>query len=659
MQVGPAAEVSLAREQLPVTLTSVLHDRLGSVPAQTAQMLRTASLLGGTFGVPDLALLTRRPVSDLAESLQEAVAAGILVGSGGDLAFRHLLIQQALYESMLPALRTALHAEAARQLAADGADPLSVAQQLFAANQPSKGWARAWLSQSAPGLITRAPQLAAELLRRELDETPPGEEASDGLMADLVQALLATGRHQEAVTQATRALMVMTEPGRRAETQWMLARAQISAGGDYEAAISTVRGALASADLPGEWRARFLVVVASLQRIVTGDMDLMDATAHQALAAAEEADDLFATAGALGELWMSHSVTRDHAAALDDIDRALRVLGDDPGRPDRRSYGLDRRRTFMHNRIFTLQNLDRWPEAELALMQAREFAQQNGSPDSATWANAAVLRYWLGQWDDALAELESYETDSYAYLRERWPALLVHGVAALIAGRREQRTTAGDHLRQGLALPIESRADRENQDFLVAAHALVLEQGGETAQAMVRLAAMLPRHDGDMTLTHQWLPDLVRLALAAGDPRVAVDAAQACQAEAAAEARPGRAVAASLRCQGILKSDPGPLRDVVAHYRTIGPAVELPAALEDLAVVLAERGSEEDARAALNEAIGLYEDLQVRWDVRRAEGRLRPHGIKRGAGSPRPAPGLRLGGAYLNRGQHRRPGRQG
>ena len=52
------------------------------------------------------------------------------------------------------------------------------------------------------------------------------------------------------------------------------------------------------------------------------------------------------------------------------------------------------------------------------------------------------------------------------YLRERWPALLVHGVAALIAGRREQRTTAGEHLRQGLALPIESRADRENQDFL-------------------------------------------------------------------------------------------------------------------------------------------------------------------------------------------------
>jgi DNA-binding CsgD family transcriptional regulator len=147
---------------------------------------------------------------------------------------------------------------------------------------------------------------------------------------------------------------------------------------------------------------------------------------------------------------------------------------------------------------------------------------------------------------------------------------------------------------------------------------------------MLRLAVLLPRRDGEMTLLHQWLPDLVRLALAAGDRPMAQAAAQACQAEAAAETRPARAATANLRCHGLLESDPGPLRDAVAHYRAIGPAAELPAALEDLAVVLAERGREEDARAALNEAVGLYEDMQARWDIRRAEGRLRPYGVKRG-----------------------------
>ena len=301
------------------------------------------------------------------------------------------------------------------------------------------------------------------------------------------------------------------------------------------------------------------------------------------------------------------------------------MLGDDPGHPDLRSYALE-------VRIFTLQNLDRWPEAELALQQTREFAHRSGSSDRATWATAAVLRYWLGQWDDALAELNSDDTDApglrHAFLREDWPALLVHGVAALIAGRRDQRTIAGQHLRQGLALPIQILTDRENQDFLVAAHALALEQSGETHQAMLRLAGILPRRDGEMTLIHQWLPDLVRLAFA-GDRRMARAAAQACQAEAAAETQPARAAAASLRCRGLLRSDPGPLRDAVAHYRSSGPAVQLPAALEDLAAVLAQRGRVDEAKAALNEAVSLYEDLDARWDIRRADSRLRAYGIRR------------------------------
>ena len=69
-------------------------------------------------------------MSSLAAALEEAVAAGILAGSGPELVFRHPLIRQALYEGMPLAVRTALHAEAARELAAVDADPLSVARQL-------------------------------------------------------------------------------------------------------------------------------------------------------------------------------------------------------------------------------------------------------------------------------------------------------------------------------------------------------------------------------------------------------------------------------------------------------------------------------------------------------------------------------------------------
>ena len=185
LSIRPIAEVALAGEQLPVSLAAALTDRLSSVPAETAQILRTAALLGGRFTVTDLAVVLRRPVSDLAAALQEAAAAGILANSGSELVFRHPLIRQALYEGMPAALRTALHAEAAQELAATGADALSVAQQLSAARRPGEGWARAWLIQAAPALATRAPQLAAELLRRELEETPVGEEARNALVAGL------------------------------------------------------------------------------------------------------------------------------------------------------------------------------------------------------------------------------------------------------------------------------------------------------------------------------------------------------------------------------------------------------------------------------------------------------------------------------------------
>ena len=612
---GAAGGLSAAPEQLPASLVAVLNDRLSSVSAQTAQILRTAALLGGKFTVTDLAVLLAKPVSELAAGLQEAVAARILVGSGSELAFRHQLIRQALYESMPMALRTALHAEAARELAATDADALSVAQQLSAAGQPGESWARAWLIQTAPTLTTQAPQLAADLLRGELEKAPSGDEAGDVLMASLVRALLAAGLHDEAAEQAMAALPVMTAPARRAETYSVLARAQVSAGRSHEA-ITTIRQALASADLPRIWQARMLAFLAMLERAEGGDLDAADVTARRALTVAGDIGDAFATAHALTDLWLSHSVRRDHAAALDNVDQALRVLGDDPGYADLRSFAVD-------GRIFTMQNLDRWPEAEAALRQARDAAQRGGGPDRTTWVTAAVLRYWLGQWDDALAELSTDDTDApgltYTFLRERWPTLLVYGVAALIAGRRDQRTTADQHLRAGLALPVLRIPDRENRDFLVAAQAVALEQRGETHQAMQMLAAILPRHDGEMTLTHQWLPDLVRLAMATGDRQVARTAARACQEEAAAETQPARAAAASLRCEGLLSADPVPLQDAVAHYRTVGPAVELPAAVEDLAAVLAERGQHEEARAALNEAITLYESLNARWDIRRAE----------------------------------------
>jgi hypothetical protein len=54
-----------------------------------------------------------------------------------------------------------------------------------------------------------------------------------------------------------------------------------------------------------------------------------------------------------------------------------------------------------------------------------------------------------------------------------------------------------------------------------------------------------------------------------------------------------------------------------------------------LAVVLAESGQIGEARVTLHEAVGLYDGLQAASDIRRADSRLRPHGIRRGVRSRR------------------------
>lgn len=620
-------------DRVPASFAAAVNDRLNLVPPGTADLLKAAALLGSEFAVTDLAVVLRRPASDLAAGLYDAVAAGILVDVGSRLAFRHPLIRRALYDGMPSALREALHHEAAQTLAAAGAEQLRVAQQLLLAARPGDAWARSWLAEAAPTLAAAAPDVAAELLQRELDRARPDDGNRDALAIALAQVLLDLGRCEESAARARQALAVAVEPDRRGELYWVLARALFS-DGHNQAAGDAVRRALDQPELPGRWRARLLASLAMFQRAGAGDLDAADASARQALDAADQADDAFATAYASTDLWLNHSVRRDHATALRCLDQALAVLGDGSDYADLRAFAMD-------GRVFTLQNLDRWPDAEQTLRSAHELAQRLQRPGStASNVTAAVLFYWLGRWDDALAELIASEQDlgdvTYSGLRESGPGLLHHGVAALIAGHRDEHLTAEEHLHRGRDIPILTIGDRENQDFLLAAQALAFEQAGTPSAAVVALSPILSRRPGEMTLTHQWLPTLARLAISAGDATTGIAAARTCRAEAEAEATPARAAAAALRCDGLLGRDPARLREAALHYRTVGPLVELPSALEDLAAVLADHGSAEEAKEVLDEAIDLYGDVGAKWDIRRAEHRLRGYGIRRGIRGPRP-----------------------
>jgi DNA-binding CsgD family transcriptional regulator len=438
------------------------------------------------------------------------------------------------------------------------------------------------------------------------------------------------GHSVEGARRARQALVVATEPAARAEIHWLLARSFSSVGRNHQA-LETVERALSEPDVPGVWRARLLASLALFQRADTGDLDAAEISARQALRVGEDVGDAFGIAYALTSLWMISSVRRDHVAALDYVDRALETLGMSADDADLRTFVLD-------SRIFTMQNLDRWRDAEATLLRARKLAQGDSSGFVAPSITAAVLMYWFGRWDDALAELSPVADElaevTYSGLRERGPALLQRGVAALIAARRDERQSASDLLNAGLNLPVNT-SDRENSDFLIAAHALVAEQDGDPHHALSILSVFLQRRPGEMTLVHQWLPDIVRLALSVEDRSAVQDALRVCREEAAAESRPARADAAGNRCVGLVDRDPVVLGGVVEHYRATGPVVDLAGTLEDLAVALVAHGKMDEARNALNEAVELYDRFGAAWDIARAERRLRTLGIRRGVHGPR------------------------
>jgi DNA-binding CsgD family transcriptional regulator len=635
LTVGTRAELrDISSSTVPRSLAAALDNRLSFVPDSTLQMLRMAALLGGEFEVTEVAALLGRSVVEISDDLQEATAAGILVDAGQRMRFRHPLIRQALYDGIPAGLRVALHRDAGQTLdGLGGVEPQRIAQQLLAAGRPGDRWTLRWLADTAPSLADRAPRVAAELLRRELNHGVAEDRDRAALSMAHARILLGAGRHEEAAMRARQALAAATDPADRGQMYWVLARALLS-GGDNDAAVMALEHALDQTDLPYAWRSRMLASLAMAQRAAWGAVDEADTAAQRALEIAETIQDTFAIAYALTDLWLNHSVRRRHRAALECADRALETLDTSSEYMDLRTYAL-------HARIFSLQNLSRWSEAELALRQARQFLlDSDRNEDAGSSVTAAVLMYWLGRWDDTLAELASLDQSvaamTYRGLRERGPVWLGHGLAALIATRRDERAAAAEHLQAGLRQRPVTVADRENSDFLVFAQALAAEQGGDRHLAVSLLSGFLERQPGEMTLIHQWLPRLTRLSLAVDDRAGAAAAIEACRGEAAMEQTPGRATAAADWCTGLYEGNPALLLSVADHYRAAGVRVELAEALEDLAVTLAQHGDLGQAKQVMGEALDLYGEFGALWDIRRAEATMRRHGIRRGVRGARP-----------------------
>ncbi len=481
-----------------------------------------------------------------------------------------------------------------------------------------------WLARSVPALTYRAPQIAAELLQRAIEHASADDPRLDHLESSLVRVTFLLARHDQIDRHARRVLARTRDPELAAEMAWMLTYTLMRTGGHSEGRAVTAE-ALQRPALSAVWTAR-LRALHSVIMVTAGEFALAEATARQALAEAELAGDRAGIGFALHGLSVLGAKVKT-TEALRFIERALTVLGED-------EKVSDLRMILLANRALYEGHLGQMAKAEAALRQARTLAERTGAAArlGMIQVNAAEIYFRLGRWDDAQAELESV-----ADLPEtEWLPLVRHGVAALIAGHRDDRATVEAQLRAVEHRNIFSGSARTNSALLLMARALAAERDGRPSQALALLAHALQPDYAPFVAEDRCclMRDIVRLGLAVGDQIVIRVAAESAAADAERDPVPSRQ-AASDHCRGLLDTDPVRLLAAVDSYRRVGWPLGLAQALEDAAVLLARAGNANAARAAHAEAIELYTELGADWDIVRADARVRPFGIRRGPRGPR------------------------
>jgi DNA-binding CsgD family transcriptional regulator/tetratricopeptide (TPR) repeat protein len=613
--------------QQPQALAAAITDRLNFLSPQTNRVLRFAALLGRDFAAAEVAAVAGLAPEQLAPALAEARTARVIAEADDRLSFRHLLIRQALYDSLPSALRVALHRQAARALAEAGAADGRVAGQLLATTRMATNpWVREWLAGAGPRLVQQVPQMAAELFRRAMADTSPGDPDRDRLEGALAAALLRLNRHPEAVDIARPLLARTVDAYQRAETIGVLGHALLGCGRHSEA-LQLVDDALAESALSPVWRAR-LRAVAALIHAQAGRLHDADVIARAALAEGEHAGDAFAVSYALHILSLVRARRPDNTAAWELTTRALATLGDEPGSADLRC-------ALLVSRMLASQQLGRMAEAGADLRAAQDLTSQGEAPVPLALA-AAEYYMRIGRWDDALDQLGSITGTP---VLTGYPApgrgdRLKHGISALIAGHRDERATAATYLNlaENASRASSGAPPADDTAYLTLAQALAAERDGRPREALAVLRPALGTSDtASPRLRSLCLPTLVRLALECDDAELAATAADA--SEQAARQEPTRIKRAGAEhCRGLVARDPGRLLAAARIYQDIGVPLEHGQAAEDAAASLAAAQQSAQARRALNEAADTYATLGAEWDIRRADTRLRRDGIRRGRG---------------------------
>lgn len=607
----------------PTPLSVAVAGRLGFVSEPTREVLHTAALLGVDFSVAELAVVSRRRVTDLLPELDEAIAAGVLHDDGQGLAFRHPVIRAALYDGVPPTVRAAWHADAGQALAANGSSVDRVARQLLAALDGQRrvagldsAWLADWLLNTAAQLVGGAPQAAVQLLRAATD----GRSSAPPMLAGwLAEALYRTGDAAGAEQVVIDALAQVTDPDVLVDLHWTLAQSLAVQGRSAEC-VTTLESALSTPGLDRRHRARLLALTARAHRN-HGDVDAARRMATEALSEADAVGDRWASGWALAMLALVHVMRGEYAEALPSFDRAMAVAARDPALADLALL-------MRINYAAALGELDRYDEGIAAAQEAWRVADQAGNVVRVSQAQSVLSEqlFDTGRWDDALADVAQVE-GPLGYSRNPVVECVGHGIAATIRLHRGD-PTAQWHLTA--AAPYAALIGRRVVGPLAMARSLEREQAGADAAALTVLADALSAGAEELQETEDLLADIVRLAVAAGDLSTA-DRALACAEELAKGSDAPRRKAVAQHCRGLYDNDPAELVAAAEGYRNAGRPLPRAQAMEAAGLAMADAADLLAARRHFSDAFDGYTALGASWDLARLQARFRSYGIRRGS----------------------------
>jgi DNA-binding CsgD family transcriptional regulator/tetratricopeptide (TPR) repeat protein len=282
--------------ELPRGLRELLLQRVVRLDPATQGLLRVAAAAGRDVGYPLLRAVAALPEQDVRESLRQAVEHGVLVAeqAAGSFRFRHALLAEAVYATILPGEREELHARLAEELARGAAAPAELAPHWAAAGRAAEALATSVeAARQAEAVFGLAEALAhLERALRLWDAVPDAAELVQvdlgGLCAWAAELAWQTGAAPRAVELGQRAIELVGDGDRlRAALLHEGLFRYLHDSGRGDVALAAVERAveLAPAQPPSPERAQVLAILGNALTVAWRHDEAV-ATCEEALALA-------------------------------------------------------------------------------------------------------------------------------------------------------------------------------------------------------------------------------------------------------------------------------------------------------------------------------------------------------------------------------------